>query len=476
MAKVIISNPVINSPFEEPTRHFRFDDDGITDAIVEGRRVSAYFVPIAAPKKKGKQLALPEDQTADRLQENDLVNRIRRRVWMWRQGGYLGVTPTTARLLEYWTNPDRERKLFFCQIEAVETAIYLTEAAHHYGDDWIANELQAANDQANPGLPRIALKMATGSGKTVVMAMLIAWQALNKLANKQDKRFTDSFLIVTPGITIRDRLRVLLPNDPGNYYVERDLLPSGDLERLGQAKIVITNFHAFQQRERTPTTKLTKAILSKGGVSPFTETPEEMVKRVCRDLGRKGKSRQIIVINDEAHHCYRHRPDGVDEKLSGDERAEAKQRDEEARIWISGIEAINREVGVKTIYDLSATPFFLRGSGYPEGTLFGWVVSDFSLIDAIEAGIVKVPRVPVSDDAMLGEMPTYRELWPHIREDLPRKGRKTEALSQDPNLPAKLEGALQSLYGNYLEYYKRWEALTPGGLALTPSPSPVRGS
>ena len=454
MSKVIISNPVINSAFDEPARHFQFDDDGITDEIVEGRRRSAYFVPIAKPKKKGKQLTLDQDWTADRIEDNHFVNRVRQRVSMWRQGGHLGVTPATARLLEYWTNPDRERTLFFCQIEAVETAIYIAEVAHKFGDDWIVNELREANDQANPGLPRIALKMATGSGKTVVMAMLIAWQVLNKLANKQDKRFSDSFLIITPGITIRDRLRVLLPNDPDNYYEERDLLPPGDLERLGQSKILITNFHAFQPRETISAGKLTKSILDREGNGVFTESPGQVVKRVCRDLGAK---KEIIVINDEAHHCYRRKPDAEDEKLTGDDRVEAKQREEEARIWISGIEAVKAQLGVKTIYDLSATPFFLRGSGYPEGTLFGWVASDFSLIDAIEAGIVKVPRVPVADDSMTGEMPTYRELWRLIRDDLPKKGRKTDAVTGEPNLPAKLEGALQSLYGNYQEYYRRWE-------------------
>ena len=266
--------------------------------------------------------------------------------------------------------------------------------------------------------------MATGSGKTVVMAMLIAWQALNKLANPQDARFSDTFLIVTPGITIRDRLRVLLPNDPENYYRQRDIVPAQHAGQLGQAKILITNFHAFQLREKVAAGKLTKSILGRGQPGAFTETPDQMVRRVCRELGTK---KNIIVLNDEAHHCYRRKPDAEDEKLTGDDGVEAKQREEEARIWISGIEAVKAKIGVKAIYDLSATPFFLRGSGYPEGTLFPWVVSDFSLIDAIEAGIVKVPRVPVADDSMTGDQPTYRDLWLRIRDDLPKKGRKTEA-------------------------------------------------
>ncbi len=269
MPQVVIENPIINSPFSEPTRHFRFDDDGITDQIDEGRRISSYFVPIARPKKKrATQQALPGDWTQDRIEENRLVNDIRRRVAMWRQGGYVGVTPTTARLLEYWTDPEREKKLFFCQIEALETAIYITEVARKYGDAWIENKIREANDTSNPGLPRTAFKMATGSGKTVVMAMLIAWHTLNKRANSQDARFSDTFLIVTPGITIRDRLRVLLPNDPDNYYRQRDILPAQLLEQLGQANILITNFHAFQLRETVSAGKLTKAILADGQEKP----------------------------------------------------------------------------------------------------------------------------------------------------------------------------------------------------------------
>ena len=147
----------------------------------------------------------------------------------------------------------------------------------------------------------------------------------------------------------------------------------------------------------------------------------------------------------------------VGEELTGEEKAEAAQREEEARVWISGIEAVKSKIGVKNIYDLSATPFFLRGSGYPEGTLYPWVVSDFSLIDAIEAGIVKIPRVPVADDSMQGDQPTYRDLWLRIREDLPRKGRRTQPVGGEPKLPAELQGALHSLYNNYEKNYQRWD-------------------
>jgi len=453
MAQVVIENPVINSPFAEPRRHFRFSDDGITDEIVEERRRSSYFVPIPASKKKGKQLAFDTEWTQDRIEENAFINRIRERVALWREGGYVDATKTSCRLLAYWRDPERERKLFFCQVEALETAIYVTEIAPRH-DAWIVNDLRRFAEDANPLLLRTALKMATGSGKTVVMAMLIAWHSLNKFANPQDARFTDTFLIVTPGITIRDRLRVLLPSDPNNYYRERDIVPAEAFDKLGRTKIIITNFHAFKRRDREEGSKLGKSILARGGENPFVETPDQMVSRVCRELGAK---KNIIVINDEAHHCYRRRADGEEVKLTGDDRKEAEQREEEARIWISGLEAVKDKIGLKAVYDLSATPFFLRGSGYSEGTLFPWVVSDFSLIDAIESGIVKVPRVPVADDSMTGEQPTYRDLWLRIRDHLPKKRRGAEPQAAEPKLPAELQGALHSLYGNYQKSYRQWE-------------------
>ncbi len=457
MKQVVIENPVLNSPFQEPSRHFKFTDEGITNEIIEQRRISSYFVPIAQPRKKSKiQLSFDTEWTEDRIEENRFINQVRERVAAWRRDGYpsYSITKTTKLLLDYWQRDDRFRKLFFCQIEAVETAIYVTEVAKKVGDAWIENRIRDANLEANPLLYRMAFKMATGSGKTLVMAMLIAWNVLNKIANAQDPLFSDTFLIVTPGITIRDRLRVLLPNDPENYYRAMDIVPVDMMEQLGKAKILVTNFHAFKQREKIAAGKLTKSILSKGNGSAFTETPDEMVRRVCREFGNK---KNIVVINDEAHHCYRRKSGGEEEILKGDDLKEAKEREEEARIWISGLEAVKAKIGLKVVYDLSATPFFLRGSGYPEGTLFPWVVSDFSLIDAIESGIVKVPRVPVADDSMVGEQPTYRDLWLRIREHLPRKGRKTDAVKGEPNLPAELEGALQSLYLNYEKYYRKWE-------------------
>jgi type III restriction enzyme len=457
---VAIDNPILNSPFDEPSRHFKFDEDGITSEIAEGRRRSTYFIPIPKPKIRGGQLSLPGDWVGERMTDNDFINRVREHVAAWRGTRYQGATAVSRDLLAYWTDPSREKRLFFCQIEALETAIFLAEVAGHH-QPWIENKLREDGQTRNPGLYRIAFKMATGSGKTVVMAMLIAWQALNKLANPQDKRFSDAFLVVTPGITIRDRLQVLRPNLPGNYYQERDLLTPDQLHALGAAKIEIANFHGFLRRETFEAASLTKKVLAgpNGDTDQFNETPDQMVRRVCRALGTK---KNIVVLNDEAHHCYQSAPQSEEEKLGADERAEANRDEKDARVWLNGLRAIGAKLGIRAIYDLSATPFFLRGSGYREGTLFPWVVSDFSLIDAIEAGIVKIPRVPVSDDSVTGDSPTYRNLWAKVGNKLPKKGRATDEAQVEPVLPDELEGALLSLYGNYDKSYGTWTASGTG--------------
>jgi type III restriction enzyme len=464
MAKVI-DNPILNSPYEAPTRYWKFDDEGITDQVQDGRRPSAYFMPIPAAKRRQAAQAQLEfvEWTKDRIEETRFVNEVRLAVDRWRMEGWPGATATTRILLEHWNNPERERRLFFCQIEAVETAMWLAEIAGKAGSGrYFLNELQRYNEDANPGLFRVAHKMATGTGKTVVMSMIIAWQTLNKAANSHDGRFSDAFLVVAPGITIRDRLRVLLPSDSENYYRGLDVVPAHLRDQLGQARIVVTNFHAFLHREKVSMPKATRELLGADVRGAFTETPDQMVRRVCRDLGTK---KNIVVLNDEAHHCYRRKPDDDDEVLVGaEDRAEAKQRDEEARVWLSGLEAVANKIGIRTVYDLSATPFFLKGSGYSEGTLFPWVVSDFGLVDAIEAGLVKIPRVPVEDDTLQeGGAPTYRNLWGRIRDDLPKKGRKTDVIEGPPQLPAPLQGALHSLYANYQKAFDRWDSADADG-------------
>ena len=329
MADRIIDNPIINSPYRAPEQYFRFDDDGITNEKVPGRRPSQYFIPVPRPRKRGQQIELEfAEFTADKIRQNDFVNQVRDRVGIWRKRRYPHVTPTTRRLLEHWTDPERDNPILFAQREAAETAIYLAESAQKAGDAWIRNQLNETNTACNLGLHRVALKMATGSGKTVVMAMLIAWQTLNKVAQPNDARFAKRFLIITPGLTIRDRLRVLLPEDEQNYYKLRGLVPADLHDDLGQAKIVIANYHQLQRRETKQgktVGSLTKELLagSAGAASPFKESAGQMIARVCRDLG--GTS-GIVVLNDEAHHCYLDRydnpeEDGTTEKdLTGDDK------------------------------------------------------------------------------------------------------------------------------------------------------------
>src|SRR5664279_5023748 len=273
----VIENPIINSPFVEPQRHHELDNRGNpTGQIIAQRRKSTYLTPIPQPRKQAGIQTSFLDETAEKEEENYVINQIRQHIKLWRQRGYPGITRVTRQLLDYWTAEGREKRLFFCQIEAVETAIYIAEAAHREKQDWIETELRQASSEANPGLYRMAFKMATGSGKTVVMAMLIAWQALNKLANSGDARFTDAFLIVTPGVTIRDRLQVLRPNLAGNYYQERDLLTPDQLHALQAAKIEIANFHGFIRRETFDAASLTKKVLAgpDGATDRFKETQD----------------------------------------------------------------------------------------------------------------------------------------------------------------------------------------------------------
>jgi type III restriction enzyme len=417
-------------------------------------------VPIARVAKTSKQATLEFDQADESGQAyrpNDLVNQIRDAVSDWRrmEAGDRGVTHETSRLLEHWRGGGPKTTPFFCQLEAVETAIWLGEVAPKSSP--IHKRLAEGNKASNPGLFRLALKMATGSGKTTVMAMLIAWQAIN--AARGRKTYSDSFLIVCPGITIRDRLRVLMPSDPDNYYEARGFVPDDMLGEVRNARIVITNYHAFKHRETAAISKQTREVLAgRDGSGPVTiETDGQMLRRVCKELLDR---KNIVVINDEAHHCYERKPGDSDETVSTDDAGDARANTEAARLWINGIRALDRMIGVRTVYDLSATPFFLRGSGYREGELFPWVVSDFALIDAIECGIVKIPRVPVSDNALGLPMPVWRRLWPEIRDDLPKEGartKKAKGQSLDAtNLPPKLLGALHALYDHYEKVYDQW--------------------
>ena len=466
---LFFERPILNSPYAVPSRHWELDPDGQpTNRILELRRDSKLITPVPKPKKRRRQE--PEfvldatDGLSTAEQEYNptpIINEIRRYVATWRnlKPEQWQVSPETQRLLQHWRSHDFQSvRPFYCQIEAVETVIWLTEVAKRTTPQgkkfW--QHVEGGNAQANPELLRLALKLATGAGKTTVMAMLIAWQTVNAV-RRPGSKFSRGFLIITPGITIRDRLRVLLPNDPESYYRHRELVPNDMLRDVEHAKIVVTNYQALQLRERVELSKGTRALLQGHGPELQTaETEGQMLQRVMPELmGLKN----VVVLNDEAHHCYREKArEDDDEDLKGDDRSEAEDNNEAARLWINGIEAVQRKIGLGALYDLSATPFFLRGSGYAEGTLFPWTVSDFSLMDAIESGIVKLPRVPVADNVPGGDMPRFRNLWDHIGKKMPKKGRGTAGKWLDPlSLPPDLLTAIDALYGHYEKIFAEWQ-------------------
>lgn len=480
MNNPFFDHPILNSPYDYPLRHWELDKDGQpTQKVIETRRRAEFITPIPKPKKRrssleqqqivfdeGKGLSSEQQQ----YDQTSLINAVRQEVDKWRtlpNPNTWQVTPETARLLQHWRHHKfNSIKPFFCQIEAVETAIWLTEVAPQAGKAGkrFLDHLEDANNNANPEITRLALKLATGAGKTTVMAMIIAWQVVNATRRPQSKKFTRGFLIVTPGITIRDRLRVLQPNDPYSYYQSRELVPNNMIGDIERAKIVITNYHSFKLRERIDISKGGRALLQGRGEKLNTvETEGQMLQRVIPDLmGIKN----IMVINDEAHHCYREKPTPEEDiDLKGDDKKEAEENNEAARVWISGLETVNRKLGVTRVMDLSATPFFLSGSGYVEGTLFPWTMSDFSLMDAIECGIVKLPRVPVADNIPGGEMPKFRNLWEHIRTRMPKKGRGQSKTLDPLSIPVELQTALEALYGHYKKTFDLWEAT---GLKVPP--------
>lgn len=483
MANPFFEHPILNSPYERPSRHWELDESGQpTQTVIPERRKAKFVTPIPKSKKRKAteqgDLGL-KDEAGETLKDpnyetTSIINEVRSQVDTWRelQPHQWQVTPETQRLLKHWRHHNfSNQRPFFCQIEAVETAIWLTEVAPHTASGKkILAYLNSATAEANPELSRLALKLATGAGKTTVMAMLIAWQTINAVRRFNSRMFTRGFLIVAPGLTIRDRLRVLLPNDTENYYTTRELVPQEFADEIKKATIVITNFHAFKLRERIEITKGGKQLLQgrTGDELQTQETEGQMIQRVMPGLMGM---RNVLVINDEAHHCYRERPardddfiDGKGNPLEGDDlkaaKEHAKKENEAARLWISGLEIVKRKLGLSRVIDLSATPFFLAGSGYREGTMFHWTMSDFSLMDAIECGIVKLPRVPIADNLPNQDQPMFRDLWKHIskgKNSMPKSGRAKGGFLDPLSLPPPLMTALEALYGHYKKTFEAWE-------------------
>ena len=397
---------IINSPYTEPEHHWYYEPSQKSFEKRPGRRSAGYMkaTPGAAEHNDpGVFIELP------------LVNKIRPRVAQWKTSGYPGVTGITKRLLEHWNDREqREFPLFFCQLEAIETLIWLIESPD--------SEKVGIDIPSDGGdFRRICSKMATGSGKTIVMAMLIAWQVLNKVTYSQDKRFSKNVLMIAPGLTVKNRLAVLIPSGKGNYYDEFNIVPGGLREKLRLGKVMIHNWHKLGWESEQRLAK--KKSVDKRGA----KSDEAYIRDV---LGDMAKASNLLVINDEAHHAWRANPEAVGKYLR---QRDMKDSAAEATIWIGGLDRIHKTRGILNCFDFSATPFAPSGNKSSEEALFGWIVSDFGLNDSIESGLVKTPRVVVRDDA-LPNVETYKsKLYhiykePEVKDDINRKAEPSEQL------------------------------------------------
>ncbi len=416
-------------------------------APLRGRRRSALLRPVPDDAVTATMtLGLNTDD------ENQTINAVREQVGAWRDDGYPGATSVTRKLLVHWAEESSHRQLrpFFAQREAIETLIWLREVARR--DTPERRDLEADSRAANDGIIRFCAKMATGTGKTAVMGMLIAWQTLNAVRTERQRNLQHSsrFLVLTPGLTVRDRLAVLAPGSPGNVYEELGLVPKELRGHLSAARVEIVNFQAFRRRDPTESAGAQKALLGSTRVDQ-TESPSAMVRRVAGGLmDRRGARGDLVVINDEAHHCYLPQADSPDGDAGKKPTAEERSENKIAAVWFNAVRTL-RDLGAlgerdrlggqaSPVYDFSATPMWIgrasRGEGSP---MFEWVASDFGLMDAIESGLVKVPRVPVADDT-----PQARTAWRRLYEATPTKKLPKRSIDPTAVLPQPLEDALEA--------------------------------
>jgi len=436
MAKSI-DKLIINSPYEEPKQHWFYERENRDFYIKEGRRPAGYVM--ATPNSK----AFDDPGIFVKI---ETVNQIRPRVKAWREAGYPGVTGITKRLIDHWQDPEerKDRRFFFCQLEAIETLIWLTEAP---AADKVGIDIKGDGGE----IERWCSKMATGLGKTIIMAMTIAWNFLNKITNPTDARFSKYALVVAPGLTVKSRLQVLYPTNEGNYYEEFNIVPASLMDKLRQGKIIIHNWHslAWDTQDKLDA-KIEKGRLRSADRRKRTEiSGKAYVKQV---LGEMSNARNIIVINDEAHHAWRINPETVGkyEKIGAE-----KDSAETATIWVGGLDRINQQRNILRCYDMSATPFSPSGKKTAEESLFSWIVSDFGLNDAIESGLVKTPRVVVRDDSErtkeLKSRLYHIYMDDEVKDDINRKADETEPL------PDLVINAYYLLGKDWLKAKKEWE-------------------
>jgi len=444
-----VERPILCSPYQEPTEHWVYDTNTGEAQKMPGRRPASYW--FKSQRVFGNQQMMLTGFAEEEREDLPLVNNLRKDIKRWRESGYEGATEVTKELLRYWCREDRLRRLFFCQLEAVETIIYLNEIRlgnryTRFNSAVTDEELNLTKDvPADPSLhdlTRLGLKMATGSGKTVVMAMLIVWAFCNRGKVPSDERFPSAVLVVCPNLTIKERLQVLRPESVDNYYTAFDLVPTRFRELLSKGKVLVTNWHLFAPESEHIEAGKSYTVVNKG-----PESPEAFANRILGDLSKRG---QIMVLNDEAHHAWR-------PKLNGDGRnnAASKEELEEATVWVNGLDTLNKAIGIRFCVDLSATPFYIQGSGYVEGSPFPWLISDFGLVDAIESGIVKIPRLPVSDTTGRPE-PEYFRLWKHISENLQPGERGNRQRRPNPQaIYREAEPALITLAGQWIERFEQ---------------------
>ena len=477
-----VEKPILCSPYEAPMLHWRYDRTTGEASKAAGRRPSRYWYRERDTSGDAHgQMTLSAEGLAEGQDDLHMVNAIREDVARWRESTFEGVTPITRELLRHWARPDRARRLFFCQLEAVQTVVYLAEILRsgkrpRFTPTFPVSDLSKLIDTpANPELlplTRFGCKMATGSGKTVVMSMLIAWAFCNRGRNPGDERFPNAVLVCCPNLTVKERLAVLRPEREDNYYAAFDIVPEKLRPLMQNGKVLVENWHRFAPESEHAEGGKSYAVVNKGA-----ETPDAFARRVLGDLYDR---MPVMVLNDEAHHCYRPAPLSPEarEGLTNEELREAQAENEEATVWVEGLDKINnsgggikeqRKPGIALCVDLSATPFYIGGSGYAEGSPFAWLVSDFGLVDAIESGIVKIPRLPVSDTTGRPEA-RYFKLWEFIKDQLepaqflPGKGRKPK-----PDVVyEKGQAALLQLAGQWVERFKQIQEAKPGQVQVPP--------
>jgi len=422
-----IDHLIKNSPFDEPRVYWHYEPQTKGFTLLEGRRPAGYIIASESSKAF---------DDPGRFVEIPLVNAIRPRVKAWRDNKpepYSGVTGITQRLLAHWHDIEErsDNRFFFCQLEAIETIIWLSEAP--------ASQKVGIDIPSDGGeFQRLCCKMATGSGKTIVMAMLIAWQVLNKVTYPQDPRFSKNVFVVAPGLTVKSRLQVLVPSSPGNYYDEFNVIPSGMQDKMRQGNVRVRNWHLLNWASEERLAKR-RSVDKRGALSDEAYTRDV--------LGDIAGARNILVINDEGHHAWRTPPES---KIKGVKKEDIA----EATIWVEGLDRIHKTRGILTCFDFSATPFAPSGKQASDEALFDWIISDFSLNDAIESGLVKTPRVVIRDDGKLAK--DYKSKFYHLHNDPDVKVELNRKAEPHEPLPDLLTKAYYFLGLDWLETAKKW--------------------